>query len=153
MRGADGDVIYADGVPRMLVVGGRPVSQRVAVPEEKAPPANHEIYNLAASPGSLLSAEDHAGNRSTVAIPPVEEQLVLLAVGDHAGPAAGATVYKLPPHAGFRLAETIRGTPVTGESVRFEFQPREGGAWRVRRRSGWTGRRPGSRTWWSWVWP
>jgi subtilase family serine protease/flagellar hook assembly protein FlgD/fibronectin type 3 domain-containing protein len=129
LRDENGEVVYVNGVPAMLLAGGAAVSTRLRVPERRTAPAENELYNLATDPGAVLSAVDRAGNRSTLGILPVEERLLLLAAADTGGPLADSAVYRLPPHATFTLAETIRGTPTGGEPVRFRYQRREGGAW------------------------
>jgi subtilase family serine protease/flagellar hook assembly protein FlgD len=129
LRDEEGDVVFADGVPRMLIAGGLPVSRRVRAPETVVTPPHNELYNLATDDRATLAAADYAGNRSTLAILPVEERLALLRAGDQRGPFDENGIHKLPPHTAFVLAETIRGTPAGGESVRFQYRPRAGGEW------------------------
>lgn len=128
VRDANGDVVYEDGVPRMLLVGGRPVDLRERVPTRASYALRSpepEVRELATDPGAVFTADDYAGNRSTVSVLPVEERLFLLTP-----PLNDETVGTLAPRTTFLLAETIRGTPEEGEEVRFQFHPKEGGAWR-----------------------
>src|SRR5207245_1410812 len=73
VRNAQGEVVYDNGVARMRLVDGRPVDRR----EEES---QTELLRYATSESGPLVAEDHAGNRSTVPILPLDERLILMKI-------------------------------------------------------------------------
>jgi subtilase family serine protease/flagellar hook assembly protein FlgD len=122
-----GQIIYdEDGVPRVSRVNGRAVDHR-------------DRFDVIGAPESetQFTAEDYAGNRSTVALLPVEESLRIL---DARAQPCALEATLLPPIAPekpihaltvstfFRLAETIQGGE-EGLTVRFQYQLKTGGAW------------------------
>jgi subtilase family serine protease len=77
-RGPDGEVVYdANGMPRILTVGGAPVSRRDPLFAIPGAPES-ELTGVATRSDGLLVAEDHAGNRASVPILPLPERLLLL---------------------------------------------------------------------------
>jgi len=147
VRDAAGEVVYVDGLPQVKREGGRAVDR--VDPEGS-------IALLGVHPGATFTARDHAGNVAVVPVPPVPEQLYVLDALDYVSflpsptdPRAEATDFRplmvppiaerdasgqevvkpLVPFTDFDLAETLRGSPKGGESFRFQFQPRAGGAW------------------------
>ena len=126
-RDGSGQIVYdEDGVPRVQRVGGRAVDRR----------DSFEVGSRL-DPGAF-TAEDHAGNRSTVAIFPIQEALRIL----EARPSQCAhDATMLPPvepklpvrgltvRTFFRLAETIVQEESEELTVRFQFQPKTGGSW------------------------
>jgi subtilase family serine protease/fibronectin type 3 domain-containing protein len=122
-----GQIVYdEDGVPRVSRVNGRAVDHR-------------DRFGVigARDPETQFTAEDYAGNRSTVAVLPVDESLRIL---DARAQPCALEASLLPPIAPekpvhaltvstfFTLAETIQGDE-EGLIVRFQYQPLEGGAW------------------------
>ncbi|HEY2946701.1 MAG TPA: CARDB domain-containing protein, partial [Vicinamibacteria bacterium] len=125
-RDGSGQIVYDEnGVPRVQRVGGRAVDRR----------DRFEVGSRL-DPGEF-TAEDHAGNRSTVAIAPIQEALHILEArpspcahdATMLPPVESQPVRALTVRTVFRVAETIVQAESEELIVRFQFQPKTGGAW------------------------
>jgi subtilase family serine protease/Tol biopolymer transport system component/fibronectin type 3 domain-containing protein len=132
-RDASGQILYdGDGVARILLVDGQAVDRRDADPNVTA---------AGVDPDAAFTAEDFAGNRSTVSVAAVPERLFLLegrpvrcdalvsGQGRILPPIDPGRVYLLQDQTTFQFAETLRNTPEDGETIRFQYRPLSGGAW------------------------
>jgi subtilase family serine protease/flagellar hook assembly protein FlgD len=129
----DGLPILDGGVPRVRRSGGRPVDRR---------DEDGSALAFARFPGFQLEAEDHAGNRSEVAVPAVPESAWPLgaAYGCNAVltppveseaaavPPAPPRVHALAPEKVVLVAGATLQRDPAEQGVRFSFAPREGGA-------------------------
>lgn len=130
VRDEHGDVVYDNGVPRIRYESGHAAD---------LVEAQHEIWLVGALSGLTMFAEDRAGNRSAVPVPPVPEKLFVagafdstlgrLVMGAVTSPPDPTVQALTPDTSAFRLYETATDTPESGEEVRFQFQSDFGGAW------------------------
>ena len=127
-------IVDPGGKLRVRRVDGRPadrVDDQVGIPW------------LAQSPGFRFEAEDHAGNRAEVAVPPLSEQIFPIGASYRCTPtlkqpvaAEGGTlpsgqpaVHVLAPGEIVLVAGASLNRAFADQAVRFAFQPKEGGAW------------------------
>jgi subtilase family serine protease/flagellar hook assembly protein FlgD len=126
-------VVGPGGELRMRRVGGRPADR---VDEER------DALWLAQRPGFRFEAEDHAGNRSEIAVPSLPERIFPLGAAYHCTPLLSppvegegdppspqALVHPLAPAEVVLVAGATLNREYHEQGVRFAFQPREGGAW------------------------
>ncbi len=127
-------IVDPGGELRVRRVDGRPADR---VDDQEGIPW------LALSPGFRFEAEDHAGNRAEVAVPPLPEQIFPIGASYHCTPtlkqpvaAEGGTlpsgqpaVHVLAPGEIVLVAGASLNRAFADQVVRFAFQPREGGAW------------------------
>ena len=127
-------IVDPGGELRIRRVGGRP-SDRVD--------REDNVPNLARSATLRFEAEDHAGNRSEVVVPPLPEAILPLGASSRCQPtlvppvaseaahdaAEEPIVHPLTPGELVLLAGASLNREFAEQNVRFSFQPREGGAW------------------------
>ena len=120
---SSGEPRFENGVPVVRREGGRPASRRDAI----------QILDLAQYDGFTFAAEDHAGNRSEVSVPPVAEWTWALGAAHDCRPlmappiAAEPVVHGLAAENVLMLAGSSARSPSGTPDLRFTFQPREGG--------------------------
>jgi hypothetical protein len=122
-RDAQGEIVYVDGVPRVRYEAGRPADTALN---------DTGVQELGTDPTALLTATDHAGNRSTVPVLPVAERLFLLEGYSFPPGQPRRLVLGVPVPGGpvaltatsqFTLGETLRGTPANAPAdLRFEYR-------------------------------
>ncbi len=131
-RDSEGAVIHDQGVPRVRRLEGRAADRRDPIAE-----GPDGLLGLA-----VFEAEDHAGNRSAVSVPPAPERLWLLE-GRPEGCAAfgpppldrmlppiqSGTPYLLRPRTEFHLASTAQPDPPAASDLLFRYQSQAGGSW------------------------
>jgi subtilase family serine protease/flagellar hook assembly protein FlgD len=128
---ANGLPILDEGVPRVRRTGGQPVDRR---------DEDTSALAFARLPGFRFQAEDHAGNRSEVAVPPVPEGawplgaaygchalLTAPVVTEEAAAPSPPPVHSLSPEKVVLVAGAALRRDPAEQSVRFSFAPREGG--------------------------
>lgn len=127
-------IVDPGGEFRMRRVGGRPADR---TDEETGIPF------LARSPGFRFEAEDYAGNRAEVVVPPIAEQIFPLGASYHCTPTLKAPVVRegeidstgkpavqvLTPGEIVLVAGTSLNREFEDQTVRFSYQPKEGGTW------------------------
>jgi subtilase family serine protease/flagellar hook assembly protein FlgD len=125
-RDAQGDVVYVEGRPKVKYDGTRAADTVLK---------DTEVQDAATDPAAVLTAVDHAGNRSTIPVAPVAERLFLLAAATEADGGAiglplGGGPYALDGAVAFSLGETLRATPPNAPAaLRFEHRPAGGLEW------------------------